>query len=183
MFLDTPSNKSGVYVSGGQMAAPVVGRMLADILPYMGVEPRLPEGAGDDASVPMLLELSLEEAKQRLSDCGLDCRCIGWGDTVTGQLPAAGTAIAAGSQVILYFGGAQVSPNMETVPELSGLSYDQARDTLSRLGLFVSTRSPVNAASGQVVSSQSIPAGTAADHGCIVEVTLIDENESLLGKY
>ena len=79
--------------------------------------------------------------------------------------------------------GAQVSPNMETVPELSGLSYDQARDTLSRLGLFVSTRSPVNAASGQVVSSQSIPAGTAADHGCIVEVTLIDENESLLGKY
>ncbi len=183
VFLDTPSNKSGVYVSGGQMAAPVVGRMLADILPYMGVEPSLPEGAGDDASVPMLLELSLEEAKQRLSDCGLDYRCIGWGDTVTGQLPAAGTAIAAGSQVILYFGDAQVSPNMETVPELSGLSYDQARDTLSRLGLFVSTRSPVNAASGQVVGSQSVPAGTAANHGCIVEVTLIDENESLLGKY
>ena len=183
VFLDTPSNKSGVYVSGGQMAAPVVGNMLADILPYMGVEPSLPEGAGDDAAVPMLLELRLEEARQRLSDCGLDYRCIGWGDTVTGQLPAAGTAIAAGSQVILYFGDAQVSPNMETVPELSGLSYDQARDTLSRLGLFVSTRSPVNAASGQVVSSQSVPAGTAANHGCIVEVTLIDENESLLGKY
>lgn len=183
VFLDTPSNKSGVYVSGGQMAAPVVGNMLADILPYMGVEPSLPEGAGDDAAVPMLLELSLEEAKQRLSDCGLDYRCIGWGDTVTGQLPAAGTGIAAGSQVILYFGNAQVSPNMEIVPELSGLRYDQARDTLSRLGLFVSTRSPVNAASGQVVSSQSVPAGIAADHGCIVEVTLIDENESLLGKY
>lgn len=183
VFLDTPSNKSGVYVSGGQMAAPVVGNMLADILPYMGVEPSMPEGAGDDAAVPMLLELSLEEAKQRLSDCGLDYRCIGWGDTVTGQLPAAGTGIAAGSQVILYFGDAQVSPNMEIVPELSGLSYDEARDTLSRLGLFVSTRSPVNAASGQVVSSQSVPAGTAADHGCIVEVTLIDENESLLGKY
>ena len=183
VFLDTPSNKSGVYVSGGQMAAPVVGRMLADILPYMGVEPSLPEGAGDDAAVPMLLELSLEEAKQRLSDCSLDYRCIGWGDTVTGQLPAAGTAIASGSQVILYFGGTQVSPNMETVPELSGLSYDQARDTLSRLGLFVSTRSPVNASSGQVISSQSVPAGTAADHGCVVEVTLIDENESLLGKY
>ena len=61
--------------------------------------------------------------------------------------------------------------------EITGISYD------SRLGLFVSTRSPVNAASGQVVSSQSVPAGTAANHGCIVEVTLIDENESLLGKY
>ncbi len=38
VFLDTPSNKSGIYISGGQMAAPVVGSMLADILPYMGVE-------------------------------------------------------------------------------------------------------------------------------------------------
>ena len=38
VFLDTPSDKSGIYISGGQMAAPVVGRMMADILPYLGVE-------------------------------------------------------------------------------------------------------------------------------------------------
>ena len=39
VLLDTPSNDTGIYISGGQMAAPVVGNMMADILPYLGVEP------------------------------------------------------------------------------------------------------------------------------------------------
>lgn len=183
VFLDTPSNKSGIYISGGQMAAPVVGNMLADILPYMGIEPEQQEGGENDVTVPMLVELSLSQAEERLKDSSLDYRIIGQGSTVTNQLPAAGTSIASGSQVILYLDGAQVSPNMEIIPELTGMSYQQARDSLSSLGLFISTRSPVNEFTGQVISSQSLSAGTAADHGCIVEVTLIDENESLLGKY
>lgn len=183
VFLDTPSNKSGIYISGGQMAAPVVGNMLADILPYMGIEPEQQEGGENDVTVPMLVELSLSQAEERLKDSSLEYRIIGQGSTVTGQLPAAGTSIASGSQVILYLDGAQVSPNMEMIPELTGMSYQQARDRLSSLGLFISTRSPVNSFTGQVISSQSLSAGTAADHGCIVEVTLIDENESLLGKY
>ena len=183
VFLDTPSNQSGIYISGGQMAAPVVGNMLADILPYMGVEPEKPEGEQEDATVPMLLETGLDEAVKRLEDSRLQYRTIGQGDTVTGQLPAAGSSIAAGSQVILYLGGAQVSPNMELVPELGGMSYDRARDLLSGLGLFISTRSPVEGSDSRIISSQSLSAGTAADHGCIVEVTLIDDDETILGKY
>ena len=35
--LDTPSRETGLYISGGQMAAPTVGAVLADILPYLGV--------------------------------------------------------------------------------------------------------------------------------------------------
>ena len=130
-----------------------------------------------------LLDLELDEAADILVNMGLDYRTIGQGDTVTGQLPVAGESIAKGSRVILYLGGAQVSPNMETVPNLAGLSYESARDLLSGLGLFISTRSPVSGSAQQVVGSQSLAAGTRADHGCVVEVTLIDENESLLGKY
>lgn len=183
VFLDTPSNKSGIYISGGQMAAPVVGNMFADILPYMGIEPEKAEDEEGDVSAPMLIEQSLDEAADILEDMELDYRTIGQGDTVTGQLPVAGESIAKGSRVILYLGGAQVSPNMETVPNLAGLSYESARDLLSGLGLFISTRSPVSGSAQQVVGSQSLAAGTRADHGCVVEVTLIDENESLLGKY
>ena len=183
VFLDTPSNKSGIYISGGQMAAPVVGNMFADILPYMGIEPEKAEDEEGDVSAPMLIEQSLDEAADILEDMELDCRTIGQGDTVTGQLPVAVESIAKGSRVILYLGGAQVSPNMETVPNLAGLSYESARDLLSGLGLFISTRSPVSGSAQQVVGSQSLAAGTRADHGCVVEVTLIDENESLLGKY
>lgn len=36
--LDTPSRQTGIYISGGVMAAPTVGAVFADILPYLGVE-------------------------------------------------------------------------------------------------------------------------------------------------
>ena len=39
IFLDTPSNETGIYISGGQMAAPTVGKILADALPYLGYDP------------------------------------------------------------------------------------------------------------------------------------------------
>ena len=38
VILDNPDPTSGIYISGGQMAAPVVGNILADILPYLGVQ-------------------------------------------------------------------------------------------------------------------------------------------------
>ena len=36
--LDTPSRSTGIYISGGVMAAPTVGAVMADILPYLGVK-------------------------------------------------------------------------------------------------------------------------------------------------
>jgi stage V sporulation protein D (sporulation-specific penicillin-binding protein) len=131
----------------------------------------------------MLVNCTLSQAAESLKDSSLSYRTIGQGDTVTDQLPVAGTSIAGDSQIILYLGGAEISPNTETVPELTGMSYSAARDKLSSLGLFISTRSVVDQNSSQIISSQSVAAGTAADHGCIVEVTLIDDNEALLGKY
>ena len=41
--LDTPSRSTGIYISGGVMAAPTVGAVMADILPYLGVERRYPQ--------------------------------------------------------------------------------------------------------------------------------------------
>ena len=37
--LDTPSRETGIYISGGVMAAPTVGAVLSDILPYLGIAP------------------------------------------------------------------------------------------------------------------------------------------------
>ena len=36
--LDTPSRSTGIYISGGVMAAPTVGSVMSDILPYLEVE-------------------------------------------------------------------------------------------------------------------------------------------------
>lgn len=181
VFLDTPSNKSGVYISGGQMAAPVVGRMLADILPYMGVKPET-GGESADAVMPLVVDMPLDKAADAVKDAGLEYRTIGGGSTVTAQLPLSGTALAAGSQIILYL-GAEPSQELETVPELNGMSYADARDTLSYYGIYINTSSPVTDAARQTVSAQSISPGALAPHGATVEVSLINSDESMLGRY
>lgn len=184
VFLDTPSNESGIYVSGGQMAAPVVGNMMADILPYLGVEPVVSgeEAENMDVTMPQLSGLGLGEAVSRLEDSKLRYRTIGTGGKVTDQLPKAGVSIASGTQVILYL-EAEPSGDMETMPELYGMSYSEARDTLSYYGIYIQTISPVTNAEEQTVSSQSIAPGTRIEHGSVIEVTLISGDESMLGKY
>ena len=91
VFLDTPSNKSGIYISGGQMAAPVVGNMMADILPYLGVEP---EDGGESQStvMPALEGTGADGGRGAAEGGGPRCRTIGEGDTVTAQLPRSGGA-------------------------------------------------------------------------------------------
>ena len=181
-FLDTPSTKSGVYISGGQMAAPVVGGMLADILPYLGVESVPDESEGRDASVPDLLGLTAREAAGALREAGLEYRAVGSGERVTAQLPSRGSVIASGSQMLLYF-SAEPSPETETLPSLSGLSYREARDLLAGLGLFIQTRSPVSDPLRQRVSTQDLAAGTELGHGSVIEVTLVSADETMLGRY
>ena len=178
VFLDTPTDKSGVYISGGQMAAPVVGRMLADILPYLGVAPE--RDVGSEAHMPSCVGKTLTEAAEQIREAGLRYRTIGDGEQVTEQLPAPGSEIAEGSEIILYL-GAGISPDTETVPDLTGMRYDEARDALSYYGLYLSTRSALEGE--RSVSAQSLPAGTQAEHGTVVEVTLVDSDEAMLGKY
>lgn len=184
VFLDTPSNKSGIYISGGQMAAPVVGSMMADILPYMGVEPQYSEDerANMDTSMPQLAGLDRNEAASALRDAGLRYRTIGEGDTVTDQLPEAGCSVAAGSEVIIYL-GREPSAELEAVPELSGMSYEEARDTLSYYGIYIRTDSLVTDAAKQRVNTQNIAPGQSVAHGTVIEVTLVSSDPSLLGRY
>lgn len=184
VFLDTPSNESGIYISGGQMAAPVVGSMLSDILPYLGVEAES-ESARDgrsDVQMPPLEGLTLGEARRRLEEAGLRCRKIGDGDTVTDQLPAPGITLAADTEVIVYL-GAEPSPDRETVPDLCGMRYEEARDTLSYYGLYIQTNSPVLSDGSQRVGSQNAAPGAQRRHGDVIQVTLICGDDSLLGRY
>ena len=184
VFLDTPSNASGIYISGGQMAAPVVGAMMADILPYLGVEPVISgeEAAQMDVQMPDLLGLELHEAVGRVQAASLRYRTIGNGETVSAQLPAPGVRIARDTQVLLYL-DAEPSQEREAVPELIGMSYQQARDTLSYYGLYLQTISPVSGGKEQHVASQSVSAGSLLEHGAVISVTLIDQDDSMLGIY
>lgn len=184
ILLDTPSNETGIYISGGNMAAPVVGSMMADILPYLGVEPNYSDAEMEvmDKTMPSVKGLSLEEAQRAITDAGLTYRVIGSGETVTDQLPAAYSVIADGSQIILY-ADAEPSTEQEEVPNVVGYSYTDASLILSYYGLYVQTSSSIVNPDSQMVSTQNIPEGTLVDHGTIVDVTLVSGDTSIIGRF
>ena len=184
VLLDDPSSESGIYISGGQMAAPVVGKMMADILPYLGHEPEYTDSElqSIDKAVPETAGMSITEAQRALTAEGFQYRVIGEGDTVSDQLPRAGAVIASGSEVILY-AGQSPAPTTETMPDLRGLSYAEAVERLGAIGLYVSSGNSVTDADSQLVSGQSIAPGESVAHGTVVDVTLYLNDTSMLGIY
>lgn len=183
VLLDNPSSESGIYVSGGQMAAPVVGKMMSDILPYLGLEPEYSDSELQtmDRAVPDVMGLSIAEAQSKLAESGLSCRVIGSGGAVTSQLPAANSVIASGSEVLLYADAAPAGGG--SVPNLNGMTYSQAREALAAMGLFIGSDSSVTDADNQLVSGQDIRAGTSAQAGTVITVTLYENDEDMLGIY
>ena len=110
--LDTPSKKTGIYISGGVMAAPTVGGVLKDILPYLGVLPE--ENVDDRVILEDMTGLAESEAALKLKEQGLTPCFIGDGHIVTAQIPEAGESISGGSEVILYLGKTGEGERYET---------------------------------------------------------------------
>lgn len=182
VLLDTPSPESGIYISGGQMAAPVVGNIMEEVLPYLGVEPEFSEAelAMANREVPKLLGLTVTEAELALKEAGLGLRLVGVGDVVTAQLPVAGETVTAGSQLLVYC-GEEPGPLDVTVPELSGLNYSEARQRLEEAGLFLREESGLPPGETVTVFRQSAGAGTVLPRGSVVTVSLSEAGN--LGRY
>ncbi len=167
-----------VYISGGNMAAPMAGALLADILDYMGVEKQYTESelTGADTVVPKVTQFPLAESERLLKKAGFTWRTVGDGASVTDQIPAAGATIPGGSEVILYLG----EPKPEggaIVPDVSGKSAQAARDALSKVGLYMkATGSSGYYTSATVAGSQSIAAGSEVELGSVVEVRFVDNH-------
>ncbi len=184
VLLDSPGTESGIYISGGQMAAPTVGKMMADILPYLGVEPEYTPGEETvmDRSVPDVRGLPLVQAQELLAEHGLSFRIIGTGDRVTDQLPLAGSIIQQGSRAILYL-NAHPSDGGSAMPDVTGHTYSDAAAILNGSGLFIRTDSSVTDPNTQVVVTQTIPAGVQVDYGTVQQVTLVSGDSAMLGRY
>ncbi|MCD7853103.1 MAG: PASTA domain-containing protein [Oscillospiraceae bacterium] len=180
VLLKNPSSDTGVAVSGGNMGAPTVANMMADILPYLGVEAVYSEDEAEnmDHSVPNLVGLSLEEAEQTLIAQGFTSRVIGSGGSITAQLPAANAVVAAGSQILLY-ADSEIPEAQEEVPDLTGLTYEIARERMGWVALYINT-DYANAANIQnaIITQQSIEAGTFVDYGTVIKVTLSNTDAS-----
>ena len=170
--LDTPSRETGFYISGGQMGAPTVREVLSDVLPYLGI---LPDSGGDGASVPVpdLRGMSRQDAGKTLAETGFTARELGQEDAVTEQVPAPGTQIPGGSEILLYYG--QMHPEERLpVPDVVGMDAEEANRMLIQHGFYIKIVGAAGNDSTIAAIGQRPAAGEEAQRGTVVEVEFSD---------
>ena len=173
--LDTPSRSTGLYISGGVMAAPTVGGVLEDILPYLGVEQSFSSEdiAGKVVVMEDMIGLSKEEASKRMKELELSFELRGDGETVTAQIPTAGQSIPGNGQAILYLGDVPGDEKV-TVPDFTGMTRQQASDAAGGLGLYILAAGNTSVEPNVIVTAQSIPKDAQADVGTTIRLEFAD---------
>ena len=162
---------------GGAIAAPVVARIMEEVLPYIGVTSVYADDESDrrEVSVPSVVGQTEEQAASTLEQAGFDYRVVGDGDTVTDQVPASSVRIPVSGRVILYMGENKPAEQIE-VPDLTGLTPDECRDTLEQYGLYLRQKGVANSqVTGSTTASRQSPAaGTKVNIGSVVTVEFSD---------
>ena len=171
--LDTPSTKTGIYISGGVMAAPVVRDIFADTLLYLGVQPDYTDVDMRTVNVimPDVRGYSLEEAEEMLQQESLTCITVGNGETVTGQIPMADSLLPGTSEVILYM-GEDVPTDKVVVPNFSNMGRSAANTEAVNSGLYLQTKG--SSQPHAVVTSQDYEPGAEVPRGTTITVELTD---------
>ena len=167
----------GTYIAGGNIAAPTVGPLIAQILDYMGIEKQYAnssELSKADVIVPAVTGKTLEEATALLQERNLTLRVVGDGGTVTAQIPASGASIPGGSSVAVYM-GAEAPADTVTVPNVMGMSPRAVETALNNQGLYVRATGVTNYSGATSAIDQTIAAGTEVARGTVVEVRFADD--------
>ncbi len=170
IVVDEPMNGS---VYGSVVAAPYVSNLLADILPYLGIEPNYSdeELAMLDVTVADYVGTSPDSAKAELEAAGLSCEIVGDGGVITSQIPVAGSTMRKNNgRVILYCGG-EGEKKFTTVPDLTSKTAEAANMLLINAGLNVKITGAANGSSATVIN-QKPAAGETVEAGSVVEIEL-----------
>lgn len=164
---------------GGKVAAPIAARVIADVMPYLGIEPvySSEESGRAEHPVPNLVGMTEAEAEQALAELGMEYRVRGKmeSETITDQIPAAGTRLQGKSRVILYMGGEQSGEEV-SVPNLNGLTPAECRDLLQSRGLYLKRMGipNKNTNAGTRPMRQYPEAGTMVSEGTVITVEFIN---------
>lgn len=152
------------------MAAPTVGAVMADILPYLGVSTtEQPQWAVlEDAT-----GLDRKQAEKLLQQQGFTVQFRGTADQVTGQLPAAGQKLSTDNQVILYC-GEDGKDGPVTVPDFLGMTRQQANDAAGKLGLGILAEGNSDVSPNVTVTAQDQPMQTQVPPGTVIRLRFTD---------
>lgn len=170
IIVDEPSIES---VYGSVVAAPYISNLLSFILPYIGVEAQYTEEELETQSVTLsnYVGASVENTITDLSWRSFAYEIIGDGDTVTAQIPAAGSQISSTDGRIVLYTGSEVPVEDIAVPDLTGMTAYNANKILVQAGLNPVFEGSLNGSTATVIS-QSPAAGTMVTKGTLVNVVL-----------
>lgn len=157
---------------GSVVAAPVVGAMLGDILPYMGIEPNY-----TDAEIEAMTGKVKDVTGQLVHDAmtvlrlqGYSVTIVGEGSTVVAQSPEAKSVLSAGGTITLYTDESLIPKEIE-VPDVAGMSVTEVNNAIIGAGLKLKLIGVSESATDQVAYSQTPAAGETVMPGTIIEVT------------
>ncbi|MEG1175488.1 MAG: penicillin-binding transpeptidase domain-containing protein, partial [Ruthenibacterium sp.] len=173
IVLDEPHDKFNSF--GGRLCGPVVGSIMAETLPYLGVEPQYTEEdlATVAETIPNVTGMTVLDANSKLNALGFATKESGGGDAVTYQYPAAGTSLSRQSVVVLYTDEGSQGTNV-IVPDTAGKSVPYTREMLKSSGLNLEIAGVDEENPNVQAMSQSIAAGTEVTMGTVVQVTFHD---------
>ena len=166
VMLDDPNNARTDYSS--ILAAPVVGNIISEVAPYLGIATDGVDRSANSYKVPNLVGQEWSNAQVSLNIKGLKHKLMEstsdqTAAVVTYQYPHAGVEVPYGTTVYLYTDTYEGSHT--EVPDVSGKSADFARQMLAAAGLNC-----IVEGSG-TVQSQSEEAGSSVQRGTIVTIT------------
>lgn len=150
-----------------QVVAPVVGNIISEIAPYLGIEQDAAYNPTGTVKVQTCLEYTWTNAQVTLNRLGLKHKLIGPSSgTIVYQYPVGGSVVPAGSTVYLYTATDQNA--MTTVPDVTGKTGTFAEQMLRAANLNVQFSGD---SSGKVVA-QDVQSGMTAAYGTIVTLTM-----------
>ncbi len=161
------------------IAVPVVAALLEDIIPYLGIEPSYETEEEEEASnimVPLLLDQKPHEAQIALRQKGLSTEIVGSGATVVKQIPEYGRKIPKGGTVILYTDESAVN-SVTKVPDVLGKTAEEANQLITNAGFNLVLEGDTGEGIKAIVVAQKPEAGSNAELGSIVTVTLQEQTE------
>ena len=172
VLLLTLYDPQGKSYQGGQVAGPVVSQMLSEILPYL----EIPSSAqtSDDANantitLPNVTNKTVTEAKKIIESAGFKAKITVSGDEnsllVKSQVPVAGTQLLNGATILLYSEENDTRTSV-TVPDLRGMSAEEATNALKSKNLNISIEGH------GYVTSQDYSENSTVEEGTVIHVIL-----------
>lgn len=150
-----------------QVVAPVVGNIISEIAPYLGIEQDADYNPTGTVTVQTCLDYTWTNAQVTLNRLGLKHKLIGPSSgNIVYQYPVGGSVVPAGSTIYLYTATDQNS--MTTTPDVVGKTGTFAEQMLKAANLNVQFAGD---SSGKVVT-QDVEAGTSAAYGTIITLTM-----------